>query len=185
MLNRLTSKIVNQVIAPGSLFWKREKRALLRRWQRAMLLPETILLAGLIIISSAMVDHSTYRPGQQALASHSVLQDGVPTLGTKRKQRIIQERLQQTPENLLTLTANDLVNAFSYADLQRQEGEMVILQFRGNECVLDIYSSDGGKSTAHYEFRARELAAMEETGGKSAKIHPRACVSDILKSRRV
>lgn len=184
MLPRLTSQIVNQVVVPGSLFWKREKRALLRRWQRAMLLPETILLAGLIIISSAMIDHSEYRPGQQALAAHSVIQDGVPTLGTKRKQRIIQERLQQTPENLLTLTGNDLVDAFSYADLQRQEGDMVILQFRGHDCVLDIYSNDGGKSTAHYEFRAREVASLE-SDGKAAKVHPRACVSDILKSRRV
>lgn len=186
MLVSLTSKIVNQVIVPGSLFWKREKRVLIRRWKRAMLLPETVLLAGLIVMSGALIDTSFYRPGQQALASHNagaVVQDGVPAVTSKRQQRLLQDRLQTQPDNLMTLTGDDVVAAFSYADLQRREGEMLILQFRGRECVLDIYFEQGGHQTTHYEFRPRQVAAMNHDH-HAQKINPRHCVNDIVKSRR-
>lgn len=185
MLVSLTSKIVNQVIVPGSLFWKREKRVLIRRWKRAMLLPETVLLAGLIVMSGALIDTSFYRPGQQALASHhaSSVQDGVPAIASKRQQRLLQDRLQSQPENLMALTGDDVVTAFSYADLQRREGDMLILQFRGRECVLDIYFEQGGSQTMHYEFRPRQVAVMNRDI-KTQKVSARHCVNDIVKSRR-
>ena len=183
MLVSLTSKIVNQVIVPGSLFWKREKRALVRRWKRAMLLPETVLLAGLIIICGTFLNHSDFHAGQQAQASNGVVQDGVPAIGSKRKQRLLQDRLQNKPENLMVLTGDDVVAAFSYADLQRREGDMLILQFRGHECVLDIFFEDGGDQTMHYEFRPRQIALMNHDA-KAQKINARNCVDDIVKSRR-
>ncbi len=183
MLVSLTSKIVNQVIVPGSLFWKREKRALVRRWKRAMLLPETVLVAGLIIICGTLLNHSDFRPGQQAQASNAIVQDGVSAISSKRKQRLLQDRLQNKPENLMVLTGDDVVAAFSYADLQRREGDMLILQFRGNECVLDIFFKEGGDQTTHYEFRQRQMAAFNNDI-KARKMNARHCVDDIVKSRR-
>lgn len=187
MLVSLTSKIVNQVLVPGSLFWKREKRVLIRRWKRAMLLPETILLAGLIIMSGALVNTSFYRPGQQAMASnaaHNVVQDGASSpVTSKRQQRLLQDSLQSRPDRLMTLTGEDVVAAFSYADLQRREGDMLILQFRGRECVLDIYFEQGGNQTTHYEFRPRQVAMMNHAV-RAQKISARHCVGDIVKSRR-
>lgn len=185
-LHQYIIEMMDQVIVSGSSFLKREKRALVRRWNRAMLLPETVLLAGLIIISAVMMDTTNYRPGQQAQASSpvTVIEDGVPTIGDKRKQRTLQGRLHDRPENLMKLSGSDVVTAFSYPDLQRQEGDMMILQFRGNDCVLDIFFSDHGKATTHYEFRARQMAALKGSL-RAEKVRPRDCVNDILKSRRV
>jgi hypothetical protein len=174
MLDFLTSKIMNQVIVPGSLFWRREKRALIRRWRRAMLLPETILLAGLIVFSSYASDHFDFHPGQRALAAaNTVIQDGVPASGLKRRQRALQERLRAHPEDLLRLTSGDVMDIFHSADLQRRDGATTILQFRGEQCVLDIFLND--TDPVHYEFRARRQ--------DNAGIEAGRCMDDILQTR--
>ncbi len=181
------SNAMNHVIVHGSLFLRREKIALLRRWKRAMLLPETILLAGMIITSAAMMDTTDFRLGQQAMASSPMAENpagDIQASDDKRIQRTLQGRLHSRPDSLKNLTGSDVVTAFSYADLQRQEGDVTILQFRGNECVLDIYFNESGQSTAHYEFRPRQMAVMKGEYGDE-KVRPRACINDILKSRRV
>lgn len=181
----LTSKVVNQVVVPGSLLWKREKRALLRRWKRAMLLPETILLAAVIIGGSYASDHFGYRPGGQvALAAASaVVQDGVPAPGAKRKQRILQDRLRDHPQELMALTSGDVVRAFEYPDFQRQDGPTTMLQFRGKECVLDVYMQNA--RPVHYEFRSRMTAVDGVVLSGDSDIGGRACIDDILRARRV
>lgn len=184
MFDVLTSKIVNQVIVPGSRIWRKEKRALIRRWKRAMLLPETVLLAGLIIGGSFLSDHTDYRAGQTALASgaNGVVEDGLSR--DKRRQRILQDRLRANPSDVMVLTGGDVVDAFSYPDLQRAEGAMTVMQFRGAECVLDIYLKEGATSPVHYEFRPRQIASMTSKQ-KAREVNPAECVSDILKSRRI
>jgi hypothetical protein len=183
MSSFLTSKIVSRVVIPGSRIWHREKRAIVRRWKRAMLLPETVLLAAIIIGGTYASDHFRYTPGaQQAMAAaNAVIQDGVPTPGTKRKQRIMQERLRDTPQDLMKLTSADMIGAFGYADIQRQDGMMTMLQFRGTECILDVYMNGG--RPVHYEFRAR-MSVSDAIDGKD-DVRAKACVKDILKSRRV
>ncbi len=177
MLGFLTSKTINRVIVPGLLFWRREKRALLRRWRRAMLLPETVLLAGLILFGSYASDHFGFHPGQRALASAStVIQDGVPGQGQKRKQRALRERLHDHPEYLLHLSGADVIDAFNFVDLQRGDGAMTILQFRGTQCVLDVFLDERSEAV-HYEFRSRQQAHDE--------VRSRDCVEDIMKARRI
>lgn len=146
-----------------------------------MLLPETILLAVLIVGGSYASDHFRVGAGpQQAMAAaNAVIQDGVPTTGTKRKQRTLQERLRDSPQDLMMLTAADMIDAFGYADLNRQDGAASILQFRGGDCVLDVFLNDG--KTAHYEFRARVVAAADVQD----HVRARSCIQDILKSRRI
>ncbi len=147
-----------------------------------MLLPETILLAALIIGGSYVSEHFRVAPGpQQAMAAvTSVVQDGVPTPGVKRKQRALQERLRASPQDLMKLTASDMVQAFGYADLNRRDGTASMLQFRGSACVLDVFLNDG--QTAHFEFRARMIAP--QAAGQDG-VRARACINDILKSRRI
>lgn len=185
MFDALTSKIVNQVLVPGSRIWKKEKRALIRRWKRAMLLPETVLIAGLILGGSYFSDHTGYRAGQTAMASGTVdvVEDGVLT-GSKRKQRMVQDRLRANPGDVMVLTSGEVISAFSYPDLQHDEGTMTILQFRGAECVLDLYLKEGSASPVHYEFRPRRRATMT-TPQKAHDVKPSDCIDDILKSRRV
>lgn len=146
-----------------------------------MLLPETILLVVLIICGSDASDHFRVGPGpQQAMAAAtSVIQDGVPTPGARRRQRALQDRLRASPEDLMKLTAADMVTVFGYADLNRQDGAASILQFRGNDCVLDVFLNNA--RPVHYEFRARVFAAA----GVQDNVRARVCVSDILKSRRI
>lgn len=146
-----------------------------------MLLPETVLLAVLILGGSYASDHFRVGPGpQQAMAAaSSVIQDGVPVPGTKRKQRVLQDRLREAPQELMTLTATDMIGAFGYADLNRQDGQTTILQFRGDECVLDVFLNNA--APVYYEFRARVVAAA----GVDDDVRERSCVNDILKSRRI
>lgn len=177
-----TSQIARQVIVPGVHLWRREKRVLLRRWKRAMLLPETVLLAVILIGGSYASDHFRYGPGpQQAMAAAAVgvVQDGVPTPTSKRRNKVIQDILRGSPEDLVHLTGADMVAAFGYADLDRRDGSATILQFRGTHCVLDVYLNDA--KPVHYEFRARRAASAHVGDGT---IRARSCVNDILKSRR-
>lgn len=154
-----------------------------------MLLPETLLLAGLIMICGALVNTaSSYRPGQQAMASNTLASEAMQGHGanlmTRRQQRQLQGQLQNHPDNLLNLTGDEVVQAFSYADLQRREGNTLILQFRGQECVLDIYFSNDKNRMDHYEFRARQMAVLNQNS-KTQKINARHCIGDIIKSRRI
>jgi hypothetical protein len=184
MLKYFTSKSINQVVAPGLFFWRRKKRLLLRRWKRLMLLPETILVAGMIIFGSYMADHFDYQPGQQALASvNGMIQDGVQTPAMRHRQKQIQESLRDDAHNLLTLSSDEVVNALSYPDLKRNEGDMTVLQFRGESCILDLYLSKSGRTAVNYEFRSRQVAGYDEPVNK--EIRPQTCVDDILKSRHI
>lgn len=165
---------MNHVTRHGSLLL----RVMARRWKRALLLPETILIAGLLVVGGFVADHTQISAGQPAMASvNGIVQDGVPSPGAKRKQRGLQEKLRGNPAALMALTSADMMTAFGYADLHRQEGAVTLMQFRGESCVLDVYANDHG--AMHYEFRTRQQ------GRDRMKVRPQQCIDDILESRRV
>lgn len=184
MLSKLTYHVVNQIPGSGSLLLRRSGRKHLRvlvwRWKRALLLPETILIAGLLIAGGFVTDHAQIRAGQPAMASvNGVVQDGVSSPGAKRKQRGLQDKVRGNPATLMSLNGDDMIAVFNYADLQRHEGDTVLFQFRGSQCVLDVYAT--AQTTIHYEFRTRQQAGEKPAG----KIRPQQCIDDILESRRV
>ena len=190
-------KNTNRASWPGSVFCRSERvnicRRVTRRWRRAMILPETVFIAAMILSVAWFSDRgsSAFRAGQSALAAGgasvgvSVIEDGVSSTGTdsRKKQRNLQQKLRRDPDGLFTLTMGDVVHAFNYADLQRHEGNVIVLQFRGNDCILDVYIDTVSAQPKHFEFRARGVA-----GGTQAipaqNVRNRDCVDDILKSRR-
>lgn len=188
MLPRPTSRFVNQVIVPGSLLWRREKRALLRRWKRMMVLPETVLLITLLIGGYILAENYGYHPGRSALAAgemvaNRVLLDGMPSQESRRVHGM-QDRLRQRPEDLLVLSSEDVIQALSRPDLQRREGLVTILQFRGASCVLDLYVKDGQDIPVHYEVRPRMRAAIQVVHD-DMDVRAQDCIGDILSSRRL
>ncbi|MBI2235025.1 MAG: hypothetical protein HYU57_08625 [Micavibrio aeruginosavorus] len=58
-----------------------------------------------------------------------------------------------------------------------------MLQFRGKECVLDVYMQDA--RPIHYEFRSRMTAIEGVVLNGDSDVGGRACINDILRARRV
>ena len=171
-----TLKKVNRAVASGSRFLRGRKYALIRFWRRAILLPEAIVLSVLLIFGGYASQHFDFHGGQQALASaNTAIQEGVPVLqGQKRKTKALRERLHRHPDHLLRLSGSDVTTAFNAADLQRSDGGMTILQFRGEQCILDIFLN--GQDVVHYESR------MRQSGGESRM---EDCIEDIMRSRKI
>jgi hypothetical protein len=168
----LHSIIVNQAVVPGLLLYRREKRALLRRWRRAMILPETVMLVGLVMFGGFLSSHDSLRAGQAAMAAVNSAAKVETTLA--RPVKYSHDRVRHDIESLLSMTASDVISIFNQADLQRQDGDVTVMQFRGQDCVLDVYMRGG--HAVHYELRPRN--ADDEPVLRS-----RSCVDDILKSR--
>ena len=185
MLTLLKKEKINQVLVPGLLFLRKEKRLLLRRWRRWMLLPETALLAGILVFGAYMTDHLGIEPGQQAMASvNGMIQDGVPTPAMRQRHKDSQKKLQNDPHALLQMDVNDVVGALGYSDLRRDDGDVTVLQFRGESCILDLYLNKASASATNYEFRPRKIAGAGAAEGYD-DVHPQDCVDDILKSHRL
>jgi hypothetical protein len=185
MLILLKSEKINQVLVPGLLFCRKEKRLLLRRWRRWMLLPETALLAGVLVFGAYVTDHLGIQPGQQAMASvNGMIQDGVPTAEARHRHKELQKKLQDNPQTLLQVDVNDVIGAFGYSDLRRDDGDVTVLQFRGESCILDLYLNKAAASATNYEFRPRKTAGVNVAEGND-DIRPQHCVDDIMKSHHL
>lgn len=184
MLNIPTYQTINQVVAPGLFFWRREKRLLLRRWRRFMVLPETVLLVGALIFGGQFSNFYDYSPGHQAqAATGGIIQEGVVSSADRHRPKEIQKKLYKNPGSILSFTGDEVAAAFGYTDLKRHDGDMMVLQFRGESCILDVYVKNGG-IPVNYEFRQRQKANFL-TVAEQADVQPRSCVDDILKSRRI
>lgn len=185
MLIFLKSEKINQVLEPGLLFCRKEKRILLRRWRRLMLLPETALLAGILMFGAYVTEHLGIQPGQQAMASvNGMVQDGVPTPESRHRHKELQKKLQDNPQALLQMDVNDVVGALGYSDLRRDDGDVTVLQFRGESCILDLYMNRASSSATNYEFRPRMTAGINSAESHD-DVGPQHCVDDIVKSHHL
>lgn len=172
-----TLEKVNRAVVSGSRFLRGRKYALIRFWRRAILLPEAILLSGLLVFGGYASQYFDFHGGQQALASSTsmAIQDGIQvSQGQKRKVKSLRDRLHRHPDDLLRLSGSDIVTVFNAADLQRSDGGMTILQFRGEQCILDIFLN--GRDVIHYESRTRRSGGESQAGD---------CIDDILRSRKI
>ncbi|MDB5490573.1 MAG: hypothetical protein JWO78_422 [Micavibrio sp.] len=150
-----------------------------------MVLPETALLVGLLVFGAYITDHFGLQPGQQAMASvNGMIQDGVPTPEMRHRHRNFQKKIQNDPQSLLHMDVNDVIGALGYSDLKRDDGDVTVLQFRGESCVLDIYLNKASASATNYEFRPRLVAGTVPAEGRD-DIRPQHCVDDILKSHHL
>ena len=162
-----------------TLRWNR--RLTLRRWRRFMVLPETLLVVALVVFGNTIMPDFT--PGQAAQAAIASPSD--VAMVSKRDARGVQAQLRKDPALLSTMNAAQVIGAFSYADLEREEGSVQVLQFRGNECVLHVVVDMDAASVSHYEFNPRQTALYDGAAGERRDVRANECVADILKSRRI
>ena len=66
------------------------------------------------------------------------------------------------PKILLKKTLNGVEDLIGKAHFTRREGNAVVLQYRKDWCVLDIffYGREGQQESTYYEFRSREKTDM-------------------------
>ncbi len=87
--------------------------------------------------------------------------------------------LDVRPEQLLGLDADQLTTLLGGADFTRSDGPAEIRQFRGSDCVVDVFlyqePAAGRYRVAHVETRDRGLAGVAE----------RPCVAGLLRARRL
>lgn len=83
------------------------------------------------------------------------------------------------PEQLLGLDAEQLTTLLGGADFTRTDGPAEIRQFRGSDCVVDVFlyqePAAGRYRVAHVETRDRGLVGTAE----------RPCVTGLLRARRL
>ena len=62
------------------------------------------------------------------------------------------------PKVLLKKTLNGVEDLIGKADFRRKEGNAVVLQYKKDLCILDIffYGREGQQTSTYYEFRSRE-----------------------------
>lgn len=181
LMGRGASGIAGLSFAPlrfrAMMRWSR--RAVARRGRRVMVLPETLLVVSLLIFGNTIVPDLS--PGQEAQAAVG----SVAVDYSKRDVRGLQAQLRGNPDMLGSLNPTQLVSAFSYSDLDRDEGAIKILQFRGSDCVLHVIVDMDSRSVSHYEFNPRQMAFYDGGVPTRTPVVARDCVADILKSRRV
>ncbi len=61
------------------------------------------------------------------------------------------------PKVLLKKTLNGVEDLIGKADFRRKEGNAVVLQYKKDLCILDIffYGAEGQQESIYYEFRSR------------------------------
>ena len=66
------------------------------------------------------------------------------------------------PKVLLKKTLNGVEDLIGKADFKRREGNAVVLQYKKDWCILDIffYGREGQQESTYYEFRSREKTGV-------------------------
>jgi len=89
----------------------------------------------------------------------------------KRHAGAVRAFLIKSPESIMGLSAEDVVMALSQPGLKRVDGEVQAWQYRGKNCVLDVFFSMQG-GVVYYEMRAHAMAVMLPVTKKDAAADP-------------
>ena len=123
-----------------------------------------IVIGALIIVSgcsSEDLTQNSYKKGNESVevvakktVSKKVTRPSVQT------SRVIARVVN--PKILLKKTLNGVENLIGKAHFTRREGTAVVLQYKKDWCVLDIffYGREGQQESTYYEFRSREKTDM-------------------------
>jgi hypothetical protein len=155
----------------------RTKAVWRRRWRRSGRTRGAILVAALAltILPFLLSTHTVFKQwvSNRALAaSVATIREGQGIDVMTDKQRLkhaqaLHNLVESKPDALLALVSQDILIGFSQPDLQRQEGNLQIWQYRTGECVLDIFfdgskGGDNNQRVIHYEVRPRQTAYLNE-----------------------
>ena len=123
-----------------------------------------IIIGALILLSgcsSEDLTQNTYNKGNESV-------EVVPTKTVPKKvtapsvqtSRVIARVMN--PKILLKKTLNGVEDLIGKAHFTRREGNALVLQYKKDWCVLDIffYGREGQQESTYYEFRSREKTDM-------------------------
>ncbi len=147
------NKIWSQALEPGSSMKKAEHH----NRELAVFMAAFILLG---LFSSNEAFESAIAAPQNA----GYIQAGYYT-GAERKN--IRHFVRSNPDSLLRMSGQDIALVLNEPELVRQDYPTVVWQYRGDNCVLDVYfaSMEEDVSEApivHYEIRSREKNMEDE-----------------------
>jgi len=124
------------------------------------------------------------------------LMDEMSPSDRARHARELRDLVGSEPDQILSLLGSDVMMAFSYPELRRVEGAVRVWQYRGKNCVLDVYLQDKSKTKAtkdaasddsaavvHYEIRQRDKAVLRQRGevaAETAAPNAASCVQAII-----
>ena len=96
----------------------------------------------------------------------------------------LQAAILQSPDDITKLQASEVKLALSSPDLEREDGYNKVWQYRGQDCVLDVYWQKINAQTpiSHFEIRQRRSVL----DGTQAVIEPVKwqCIQNIIQQRR-
>ena len=119
-----------------------------------------IVIVALILLSgcsSEELSQNTYKKGNESV--EVVPKKTLPKKVTEtsvQTARVIARVVN--PKVLLKKTLNGVEDLIGKAHFTRREGNAVVLQYKKDWCVLDIffYGREGQQESTYYEFRSRE-----------------------------
>ena len=123
-----------------------------------------IFVGGLILLSACSSEDLTQNTYKKENESVEVIPEKtVPkkvTGPSAQTSRVIARVMN--PKILLKKTLNGVEDLIGKAHFTRREGNAVVLQYKKDWCVLDIffYGREGQQESTYYEFRSREKTDM-------------------------
>ena len=123
-----------------------------------------IVIGALILVSgcsSEDLTQNSYKKGNESV--EVVAKKTVPKKVTRpsvQTSKVIARVVN--PKILLKKTLNGVESLIGKAHFTRREGNAVVLQYKKDWCVLDIffYGREGQQESIYYEFRSREKTDM-------------------------
>ena len=119
------------------------------------------IIAGTLVFlngcSSEELAQDTYKKGNTSVEVVSKKTVSKKVTGPSVKTSTVIARVMH-PKVLLKKTLNGVEDLIGKAHFTRREGNAVVLQYKKDWCVLDIffYGPEGQQESTYYEFRSRE-----------------------------
>ena len=124
----------------------------------------TIVVGAIIVLSACSseerVQNKNVKVNESAEADSKVIVPEKVTVASVQVPRVITRVMN--PKVLLKKTLNGVENLIGKADFVRREGSAVVLQYKKDWCILDIffYGREGQQESTYYEFRSKEKTDM-------------------------
>ena len=123
------------------------------------------IVIGLIVLSGCGSEELVQN--KQIKVDDSAEVDPIETLPKKAAEASVQTSTViagvMNPEVLLKKTLNGVEDLIGKANFTRREGNAVVLQYKKDWCILDIffYGREGQQESTYYQFRSREKTGVD------------------------
>ena len=134
------------------------------------------IVIGLIVLSGCgseeLVQNKQIKIDKSAQVNPKIALSKKVTETSAQTSRVIARAMN--PKVLLKKTLNGVEDLIGKANFTRREGTAIVLQYKKDWCILDIffYGREGQQESTYYEFRSRE-----KTGANMSE-----CINKIVKN---